>query len=109
MIFVTEGAAASDPAMTRFLTGAGLDLTNDEAAADRRIVGAGEAAQAGDIVVDFSDGAPSLVMEPDGPTRLRFGFPDMAFGHALLAELVRPADRPACGEPESARLLSLAE
>src|SRR3569623_1239989 len=106
MIFVTDGAAASDPALARFLTGTGLALTNAEAAADRRILGAAEAAgaRAGDIVVDFTDGAPSLVVAPDGPTQLRFGFPDMAFGHALLAALVRPADRPASGEPESARL-----
>jgi two-component system response regulator FlrC len=111
MIFVTEGAAASDPALTRFLTGAGLALTNDPEAAGRRILGAGEAASArpGDVLVDFADGPPSLVVAPEGPARLRFGFPDMAFGHALLAELVRPADRPACGEPESARLLTLAE
>jgi two-component system response regulator FlrC len=33
----------------------------------------------------------------------------MAFGHALAAELVRPHPRPACGEPESARILALAD
>src|SRR5689334_15734029 len=111
MIFVSEEAAASDPALNRFLTGAGLSLTADAAAARRRVLAASEApaARPGDVLLDFADGPPSLVAEPNGPARLRFGFPDMAFGHALLAELIRPSDRPACGEPESARLLALAE
>jgi two-component system response regulator FlrC len=111
MIFVSEEAAASDPALNRFLTGAGLSLTGDAGAARRRVLTAGDASTArpGDVVIDFADGPPSLVVGPDGPARLRFGFPDMAFGHALLGELVRPGDRPACGEPESARLLTLAE
>ena len=110
MIFVAEGAGLSDPALRRFLTGAGLRVTEDPAAARRRILTAGDAtARAGDIVLEFEDGPPSLLIEPNGPARIRFGFDDMAFGHALVAELVRPAERPACGEPESARLLSLAE
>ena len=111
MILVTESASRADPALKRFLTGAGLPLTDDPSAATRRILASTEAAAAldGDIVVDFADGAPFLLIEPQGPARIRFGFDDMAFGHALIAELVRPATRPACGEPESARLLSFAE
>ena len=40
---------------------------------------------------------------------IRFGFADMAFGLAMLSELVRPAGRPAMGEPDSALYLKLAE
>ncbi|HEX4739501.1 MAG TPA: sigma 54-interacting transcriptional regulator [Allosphingosinicella sp.] len=110
MIFVAEGAGLSDPALRRFLTGAGLRVTDDPAAARQRILAAGDPnARAGDVVLDFTDGPPSLIVEPNGPARIRFGFDDMAFGHALVAELVRPAERPACGEPDSTRLLSLAE
>ena len=61
------------------------------------------------MLIDLADGAPELVRAANGqPARISFGFNDMAFGHALIAELVRPADRPACGEPDSARFLSLA-
>lgn len=110
MIFIGEGAGFSDPALRRFLTGAGVGLTDNRQAARRCILAAGDAsAREGDVVLDFSDGPPSLLVEPNGPARIRFGFDDMAFGHALVAELVRSVERPACGEPESARLLSLAE
>src|SRR3954454_920181 len=105
MILVTDGASRSDPALKRFLTGAGLPLTDDPAAATRRILPYSDAsaARAEDVVVDFADGPPSLRIAPQGPAHIRFGFEDMAFGHALVAEVVRPAQRPACGEPESAR------
>jgi two-component system response regulator FlrC len=43
------------------------------------------------------------------PATIRFGFDDMAFGHALIAEWVRPEPRPACGEPASADFLALVE
>nr|WP_240500106.1 sigma 54-interacting transcriptional regulator [Sphingomonas montana] len=62
-----------------------------------------------DILVELADGAPMLVRARGGmPAQLRFGLADMAFGHALIAELLRPAMRPACGEPESAAFLGLA-
>src|SRR3546814_12868614 len=56
------------------------------------------AARAGDLLIEFVDGAPSLILGGDAePARLRFGFEDMAFGHALAAEPVRPANRPETG------------
>lgn len=62
-----------------------------------------------DIVVDFLPGAPRLSRPGGGqPAEICFGPEDMAFGHALIAELVRPAVQPACGEPESAALHTLA-
>lgn len=112
MIFVTKKAADANPALSRWLSGAGFLLTGDPANASRRILDKEEAEQAGerDIVLHFDEGAPALTLGSKGtPARLRFGFADMAFGYALAAELVRPVHRPAGGEPESARLLALAE
>ena len=110
MIFVSDKAAGKNPALARWLTGAGLIVGAGEAA--QRILDASEApaARETDIVIEFADGPPVLTLATSGqPDWLRFGFDDMAFGHALAAELARPAGRPACGEPESARLLALAE
>jgi two-component system, response regulator FlrC len=104
MIFLSPAAAGANPTLARWLTGAGLVLTDNAAAASARVVDAGESVAPTDLVIEFAPGAPSL-----NGRRLRFGFDDMAFGHALAAELLRPAHRPACGEPESARLLGLAE
>ena len=111
MILVTQKAADSNPALSSWLAGAGLPLTSDRSAATRRILDVSEerSARAGDLIIDFRHGSPSLTIEPAGPARLGFSFEDMAFGHALAAEIVRPANRPSCGEPESARLLTLAE
>ncbi|HEY9552511.1 sigma-54 interaction domain-containing protein [Allosphingosinicella sp.] len=116
MIGLSEMAAAANPALARWLTGAGLPCRpmggEGGSVARPNIFDISEAAaaRAGDLLIEFVDGAPSLILGGDAePARLRFGFEDMAFGHALAAELVRPANRPACGEPESARLLALAE
>jgi len=111
MIGLSASAMAANPALARWIAAAGLACGPADGCAIA-ILDAGEAGAARpcDIVVEYAEGAPELVMA-DGmrPARIRFGFEDMAFGHALIAELVRPAARPACGEPESARLLALAE
>jgi two-component system response regulator FlrC len=104
MIWMSSAAAEANPTLARWLTGAGLMLTDDAAAASACVLKAGEAASPVDLVIDFAAGPPEL-----HGRQLRFGFDDMAFGHALAAELLRPSHRPACGEPESARLLGLAE
>jgi two-component system response regulator FlrC len=104
MIWMSSAAAEANPTLARWLTGAGLMLTDDAAAASACVLKAGEAASPHDLVIDFAAGPPEL-----HGRQLRFGFDDMAFGHALAAELLRPSHRPACGEPESARLLGLAE
>ena len=112
MILLTQKTTDANPAMARWLSGAGLALTGDAAAARCRILDASEENQAGetDLVIEYADGAPLLTLGGAGqPTRLRFGFEDMALGHAFAAEIVRPLHRPACGEPESARLLALAD
>jgi two-component system response regulator FlrC len=62
-----------------------------------------------DILVEWRDGAPELKRAQSGmPARIAFGFSDAALGHALVAELMRPASQPAVGEPDTARQLQLA-
>ncbi|SMF72597.1 sigma-54 interaction domain-containing protein [Allosphingosinicella indica] len=110
MIGLSETAMAAHPALARWLRGAGLAVTIGSDGP--RILDASEAgaARANDVVVEAVDGNPSLTIS-DGtrPACVRFGYDDMAFAFALVAELVRPEFRPACGEPESARLLGLAD
>lgn len=112
MIELSAKAAAAHPVLMRWLSGSGLACqVSQERGEGRRILDGSEAdeGRAGDLVITFADGAPQLVLgQGNRPAQLRFGFDDMAFGHALAAEMVRPSHRPACGEPESARLLTLA-
>jgi len=62
-----------------------------------------------DIIISFRAGPPSLVPANDGmPLRIEFGFEDMAFGHALIAESIRGGNSPAVGEPSSARQMDYA-
>src|SRR6202008_784260 len=42
------------------------------------------------------------------PSRVAYGEADLAFGNALVAELLRPNGRPAFGEPASAETLDFA-
>ena len=116
IIGLSERAAQAHPALATWLNGTGLacETVTTDAPAVRgrvRILHTSERASATnrDILTDFSEGAPVLIRSADGqPALVRFGFDDMAFGHALIAELVRPAHRPACGEPDSERFLALA-
>ena len=114
-IGLSEGAAAVAPALASWLAGVGLATVRidavDAAAKDMiRIIAASERASArhSDIILDVREGAPCYPAAAKGfPAEIAFGFEDMAFGHALIAELVRPNGRPACGEPESAGFLNL--
>ncbi|PTD27307.1 MULTISPECIES: sigma-54 interaction domain-containing protein [Sphingomonas] len=116
MIGLSEGAADANPTLAGWLRGIGFDAaivpaTDPRERGEIRILDISETAAAThrDLIVEFADGAPFYHPAADGlPARLRFGFADMAFGNALIAELVRPAARPACGEPESAKFLALA-
>ena len=113
---LTEAAAAALPTLTRWLMASGIsceaadpgDPVGRHAA---RILHVSERVYANhrDIIIDFAEGAPRLLRPGKGqPAELVFGPEDMAFGHALIAELVRPAGQPACGEPDSLNLLNLA-
>ena len=115
-IGLSEAAAGANPALGPWLAGIGLATTivAADAPAHRdaiRIIDISDRAFARhrDIVVAFRDGAPAYTSAAKGfPAEIGFGFQDMAFGLALIGELVRPAARPACGEPESAAFLDLA-
>jgi two-component system response regulator FlrC len=105
-----------NPALAPWLGGCGFAVTRVAAGAPRareevRILAADELAVAThrDILIDMTSGTPHFERAAGGmPARVRFGFEDMTFGHAIVAELVRPVARPSCGEPESAGLLALA-
>jgi len=117
VIGITARAHQENPALAAWLAGVGIATRRVEAgrvpARDEiRILAADEIAHATvrDILIETTDGAPSLARSANGmPARIRFGFEDMAFGLALIAELVRPEGRPAVGEPDSAIYLKLAE
>lgn len=83
----------------------------DAAANTAKVLMAEEIASAShrDILIDFRDGAPSLVRAANGlPARIAFGFDDMALGLALVAELLRGGRGPAVGEPSMAKLMGYA-
>jgi two-component system response regulator FlrC len=111
MIALSRMAAEDNPTLSAWLAGAGLAPALFDAPGERgdgpAILSAREAgeARARDLIVEFGADTPELVLSEDRPTVLRYGEADMAFGNALVAELVRPAGMPACGEPESARLI----
>ena len=115
-IGISEKAQGSHPTLTAWLAGAGIDSQLIDPAdttvrQTQRILHVTEIglARQHDILIDFADGTPVLRRAKIGrPTTLVFGFEDMAFGHALIAELIRPAVMPACGEPDSAKFLQLA-
>lgn len=116
MIGLSEKAADANPTLVAWFQGIGFDaavVRFDEPREkdELRILDDSEIAAAThrDLLVTFDASEPSFQPAADGmPARLRFGFEDMAFGHALIAELVRPSARPACGEPTSAKFLALA-
>jgi two-component system, response regulator FlrC len=115
---ISARAAQENPALSAWLAGVGIAVrpVNVQAQPARdevRILAASEISHATvrDILIEMDgENAPSLIPSSKGmPARIRFGFEDMAFGLALIAELLRPASRPAVGEPESALYLKLAE
>lgn len=113
---MTPAAATAVPTLARWLAGSGISCV----AADprdpvgrhaARILHTSERVYANhrDIILDLNEDAPRLLRPGLGqPTEVSFGKEDMAFGHALIAELVRPSGHPACGEPDSTALLDLA-
>lgn len=117
IVGVSAEASLCCPALAAWLGGVGVasravDPAMTPARDEIRILAAGEIAHATvrDILIETTDGEPSLERSANGmPARISFGFEDMAFGLAMIAELCRPAVRPAVGEPESAIYLKLAE
>ena len=113
---LSEGAAKANPMLATWLAGVGLNVVRIDVAAPAprdsiRILDVSERAHARyrDLIITIADGAPAFQPAANGfPAELRFGMMDAPFGHAMIAELIRPADRPAAGEPESAGFLTLA-
>jgi len=100
------------PTLVPALCGAGISVRTD-ASRGPTIYSSdtAERAGAGDVVIGSTapTTVPSLIPHTDGhPARIAFGFADMSFGHALVAELVRAASIPAHAEPATARLLDQA-
>ncbi|MDB5737011.1 MAG: Fis family transcriptional regulator [Sphingomonas bacterium] len=117
-IGISTRAQQESPALMAWLAGVGIACRPVDAAAaptreEVRILAADEISIAThrDILISTDgENAPSLIPSSKGmPARIAFGFEDMAFGLAMIAELVRPSARPAVGEPESAMYLRLAE
>ena len=110
VVTISEHAKADWPTLVPALAGAGIvsgvgssTLYSSHDAAS---------AKAGDVVIESSapTTVPYLVSPKDGhPARIGFGFQDMAFGHALIAELVRANPDMAYGEPATAALLAQAQ
>jgi two-component system, response regulator FlrC len=109
VVAVSDRAKAEWPTLVPMLAGAGIAVGTgrptiysfDDAAS----------ATAGDIIIESTapTTVPYLVSPKDGyPARIGFGFQDMAFGHALIAELVRATPDMAFGEPATAKLLAQA-
>ena len=112
MIGLSRKAAEAKPALAAWLAGAGLGCalfdSREGRTGEPAILDIAETGLAGprDILLDDRSGAPCFTpASADAPAIVRFGYSDLAFGNALVAELVRPLARPACGEPASARLL----
>jgi two-component system, response regulator FlrC len=109
VVAISDRAKSEWPTLVPMLAGAGIAVSIgrptiysfDEAAF----------AQAGDILIESTapTTVPYLVSPKDGhPARIGFGFQDMAFGHALIAELVRANPDISYGEPATAKLLAQA-
>ncbi len=99
------------PTLTTALAGAGL-VHSERARVCVYDVTEASRAQGSDIILESTTPTtvPYMVSLRDGhPARVGFAFQDMAFGHALLAELIRANPHPAYAEPATAALLAQAE
>src|SRR6185369_1427679 len=103
MIGVSEKTAKANPALTAWLSSAGLAsatfAARDGWAAGLAIFAAGEEICAApyDLIIDFG-AAPALVRATQtAPARLSFGPEDTEFGIAIAAELLRSPLHPAAG------------
>jgi two-component system, response regulator FlrC len=106
---ISDSLKTALPTLASALQGAGIAVGTGP----RTILSFDEtaSAQAGDVIVESTapTTAPYLVSLKDGhPVRIGFGFEDMAFGHALIAELIRTNPDIAHGEPATAAMLAQA-
>jgi two-component system, response regulator FlrC len=109
LVTITDAAKAQWPTLAPALAGAGIGTGDGPCMIYSSDEGA--SAKAGDVIIESKapTTAPFLVSLRDGhPARIGFGFQDMAFGHALIAELVRANPIMAYGEPATVKLLAQA-
>jgi two-component system, response regulator FlrC len=109
LVTITDAAKAQWPTLAPALAGAGIGTGDGPCTIYSSDEGA--SAKAGDVIIESKapTTAPFLVSLRDGhPARIGFGFQDMAFGHALIAELVRANPIMAYGEPATVKLLAQA-
>jgi two-component system, response regulator FlrC len=109
VVTISETARADWSTLVPVLAGAGIVA----GIGSSTIYSSSEAARArlGDVVLETTapTTVPYLVSPKDGhPARIGFAFQDMAFGHALIAELVRATPDIAYSEPAMAKLLAQA-
>ncbi|HYD14623.1 MAG TPA: sigma 54-interacting transcriptional regulator [Allosphingosinicella sp.] len=115
MIGISEKVAEANPALAAVLAGAGLAsaiFASEQGWARGLAVFAPEeeaCAAPYDLILDYGARTPAWTRATmNAPARLAFGPDDLAFGNALIAELLRPNGRPACGEAASAATLDFA-
>ena len=109
LVTITDAAKDQWPTLVPALAGAGIIAGNGRST----IYSSDEtsSAKSGDVIIGSTapTTVPFLVSLKDGqPARIGFGFQDLAFGHALIAELVRANPIMAYGEPATAKLLAQA-
>ncbi len=113
MIGVSERVLEANPTLPACLARAGfvLDILTPDDRLDgiRAILADGDArARADDVMIAFGAAPAFARATASTPARLAYGQDDLEFGNALAIECVRPASRPAAGDPASAALLDLA-
>ncbi len=113
MIGLSERVLEANPTLPACLARSGLafDILTAEDRLDglRAILADGdERARAGDVMIDFGAVPAFARGTATTPARLAYGADDLDFGNAIAIECVRPANRPAAGDPASAALLDLA-
>jgi two-component system, response regulator FlrC len=111
LIAMSDQVRAEWPLLAPALAGAGIMVDTVRGLPTLYSVGEASLAKAGDVILESTapTTAPYLVSHWDGqPARIGFAFQDMAFGFALIAELVRANSSIAYGEPATAALLEQA-
>jgi two-component system, response regulator FlrC len=111
VIAMSNQVRAEWPMLAPALAGAGIIVDAARGLPTLYSVEEASLAKAGDVILESTapTTAPYLVSHWDGhPARIGFAFQDMAFGHALIAELVRATPFIAHGEPATVKLLEQA-
>ena len=110
-VAISDRVRAERPTLAPALAGAGIPIGGGRNLPTICSLDEASVARPRDVIVEADCPAtvPYLACARNGqPARIGFGFADMAFGHALIAELVRDGSVMAYGEPATAQLLAQA-